>query len=432
MPNTTPTNPVTDLLTFIDRSPSPWHAGTNIASALQANGFQPLEETATWTIEPGSRYVISRDRSSVIAVAVGGRPATGPIRIVGAHTDSPGLRVKPGRPRAAGGMTRLGVEVYGGPILATFADRDLTLAGRVMLRGEAGENVERLFDHSEPVCRIPNLAIHMNRTVNDEGLKLSAHDHLPLQFGADAPEGEVFREWLAAQLDTAPAAIRAWELGVADTQPAARYGLKHEFIAAPRLDNLASCHAGLQAIQAAHPETGLAILAVFDHEEVGSESFKGAAGSFLPDILQRFARALDLPLERQLPASWLLSADMTHAHHPGFPWAYEEEDAPRVNAGPAVKINAKQRYASDAVGSAYFARLCEQAEVPMQHYVHRVDLPCGTTIGPMAATRLGVRTIDVGNPLWAMHSIREAAGAGDHESMIRVLQEFYRDAGDVA
>ncbi|PWG62745.1 M18 family aminopeptidase [Spiribacter halobius] len=424
-----PADPVTDLLTFIDSSPSPWHAGANLAARLGDAGFAERRETDSWDIRPGGRYLVRRDESSLIAVAVGQRPSEGPIRIVGAHTDSPGLRVKPGRAREGDGMQRLGVEVYGGPILATFADRDLTLAGRVILRGADGTDASRLFHHPTPICRIPNLAIHMNRTVNDEGLKLSPHDHLPLQFGDEAPGMDALRAWLGEALGVAPERVRAWELGAVDTQAPTRYGRRQEFIAAPRLDNLASCHAGLEAMRHAQPDSGLAILAVFDHEEVGSESFKGAASSFLPDVLGRIARALDMPLERQLPRSWLLSADMTHARNPAFPWAYEEEDAPAVNAGPAVKINAKQRYASDAVGSAWFARLCEQAGVPCQHYVHRVDLPCGTTIGPMAATRLGVRTVDVGNPMWAMHSIREAAGAEDHAAMIAVLRTFYDEPG---
>jgi len=427
MPDTNDTDPVSDLLSFIDRSPSPWHAGASLAAALADAGFQELQETEDWDVRPGGRYLVRRDGSSLVAVAAGARPAEGALRIVGAHTDSPGLRVKPGGARTQEGMQRLGVEIYGGPILATFADRDLTLAGRVIVRGADGRDASRLFHHPGPVCRIPNLAIHMNRAVNDEGLKLSAHDHLPLQFGAGEDGADALRDWLAGELGVAPEAVRAWELGAVDTQPASRYGRRREFIAAPRLDNLASCHAGVQALRDARPETGLAVLAAFDHEEVGSESFKGAASSFLPDVLGRLARALAMPLERQLPQSWLLSADMTHGHNPAFPWAYEAEGVPVVNGGPAVKINAKQRYASDAVGSAYFARLCEAAGVACQHYVHRVDLPCGTTIGPMAATRLGLRTVDVGNPMWAMHSIREAAGADDHEAIIRVFRAFYAD-----
>lgn len=424
MPNP---DPIADLLTFIDRSPSPWHAGANMAATLTETGFQELRETEGWNVQPGGRYLIRRDESSLVAVVAGDRPAEGPVRIIGAHTDSPGLRVKPGRAREQDGMQRLGVEIYGGPILATFTDRDLTLAGRVIVRRADGRDASQLFHHQAPVCRIPNLAIHMNRTVNDEGLKLAAHEHLPLQFGAGTSGLDALREWLAEGLGVTPDAIRAWELGAVDTQPAARYGRRQEFIAAPRLDNLASCHAALEAIRHARPETGLAALAAFDHEEVGSESFKGAAGSFLPDVLGRLARGLDMALERQLPQSWLLSADMTHGHNPAFPWAYEAEGVPVVNGGPAVKINARQRYASDAVGSAYFTRLCEEAGVPCQHYVHRVDLPCGTTIGPMAATRLGVRTVDVGNPLWAMHSIREAAGAEDHAAITRVFRAFCAD-----
>ncbi len=424
------------LLDYIDASPSPWHAVDQAASMLEQGGFKRLRENEAWHLTPGGCYYVVRDDSSLIAVRLGdGDPATHGWRLVGAHTDSPGLRVKPRAAHARGAMTGLGVEVYGGPILATFADRDLTLAGRVFVR--AGNTlVARRVHFKRPLLRLPNAAIHLNRSVNEDGLKFDRQEELPLLLSTldeELPPDDQFRALLARELDEDAGAIAAWGLAVADTQPGALFGAQQEFIADSQLDNLASCHAALIALLREPPCRGGQLCALFDHEEIGSLSYKGAAGDFLEATLARIAGALGLDTDagrRAASRSWLLSADMAHAWHPNYARFYDQQHQVLINGGPVIKINANQRYATDEMGEAYFASLCARAGVPCQRYVHRSNLPCGSTIGPILAARLGIRTIDVGNPMWSMHSLRESAGALDHGRMIRVLEAFYGDWGN--
>jgi aspartyl aminopeptidase len=420
-----------DLLDFIDASPSPWHAVATIETRLSDHGFRRLDEAARWVLQPGGRYFVVRGSSSLICFIIGTEPldATG-FRILGAHTDSPGLRLKPRAPHASEHMARLGVEVYGGPILATFTDRDLSLAGRISVRQDGGMQ-SRLIRFDRPIVRLPNLAIHMNRKVNDEGLKLNKQTELPLLFSnlAEAlPPREQFLELLAGQSGVAPADIVNWELNVYDTQKGVFWGADEEFIADSQLDNLASCHAGLSALLLVERSERTCLCGFFDHEEIGSESAKGADGSFLSDVAERIARSLSLDWEgykRALARSFLISADMAHAYQPNFPSAYEPMHPIQVNGGPVIKTNASQRYASDSLSEARFISLCEMAGVPFQHYVHRTDLACGSTIGPMVSARLGLHGVDVGNPMWAMHSARESAGVLDVLYMIRVLRAFF-------
>jgi len=427
-----------DLLDYIDASPSPWHAVANAAAELERRGFTPLREDQRWELQPGRGYYVVRDDSSLIAFRVGNGPLNrGGFRIVGAHTDSPGFRVKPNAAQAKGPMSTLGVEIYGGPILATFADRDLTLAGRVFVNDPASPTGVRphLVHFDRPIVRLPNLAIHMNREVNREGLKFNYQDQLPLMLSAlseELPPDSQFRHLLAERLGVAVDAINSWGLAVADTQPGAFWGPAAEYLANSQLDNLASCHAALAALPDDGPEAGVAVAALFDHEEVGSESYKGASGNFLEAVLERIAGGLQLDADdyrAALAASWLVSADMAHAYHPHYASHHDEQHQVRVNQGPVIKINAAQRYATDELGEAYFARLCQAVGVGHQKYIHRNDLPCGSTIGPMMAARLGLRTVDVGNPMWAMHSLRESAGAFDQGAMIEVLRAFYADDG---
>lgn len=431
MENDHPLAAARDLARFIDASPSPWHAVAECIARAQARGFRPLEEAEPWNLQPGDARYVVRDDASIILFRVGAAPLTeSGLRIAGAHTDSPGLRVKPHALRRRDPWWALDVEVYGGPILATFTDRDLTLAGRVLVE-EGGTTAQRLFHVPEPLVRIPNLPIHLNRGVNEEGLKLDRQDQLlplflPVQQGTTDPD---FRTWLGERLEVAGEAVRAWDLALADTQGARLYGPGEAFIAAPQMDNLASCHAGLEALLAAEAPEATLVCAFFDHEEVGSESYRGAAGTFLEATVSRIAEALGCTgadLQRALARSQVLSADMAHAYHPGSPGVYDEGHRLAVNAGPALKVNAQARYTSDGRGRARFEALCEAAGVPFQHYVHRNDLPCGSTIGPMVAARLGAPTLDIGTPLWGMHSLRESGGARDQDYLLRLLGEFFR------
>lgn len=421
-----------DLLDFIDASPSPWHAVATCKTRLQAAGFQRLEEFDRWQLEPGGRYYVTRGGSSIIAFTIGSQPLveTG-LTMVGAHTDSPGLRIKPKPAEDTAGMIRLGVEVYGGPILATFADRDLALAGRVMVRNASGIE-SRLVHITEPLLRLPSLAIHMNREVNENGLKFNKQTELPLLLGVSADDHKAdahFRRPLAAALDVPPESLMTWELAACDTQKGSFWGVDREFVANGQLDNLASCHAALTALLAVEEPGQTCLVALFDHEEVGSESAAGAGGSLVGDVLQRIAGnfALDAEdLRRLLARSFFISADMAHAWHPNFPAAYEPCHRVLVNAGPVIKSNANQRYSTGAETAALFMAICEQAGVPCQQYAHRTDLGCGSTIGPIVAARLGIPSVDVGSPMWAMHSIRESAGVLDHGYMIAALTGAFR------
>jgi aspartyl aminopeptidase len=348
--------------------------------------------------------------------------------MVGAHTDSPGLRLKPHAAFSSDGLIRIGVEVYGGPILATFADRDLSMAGRVNVRIANGFET-RLIKFDKPLLRLPNLAIHMNREVNDKGLKFNKQTELPLLFGESANGIEADAQFLghiAKSIKVEVKDIINFELNVFDTQKGIIWGANQEFIADSQLDNLASCHAALSALLANKKPNNTAICALFDHEEVGSESATGASGSFLADIVERISLHLNKEEKlRALANSFFISADMAHAFHPNHAGSYEPCHHVHINKGPVIKTNANQRYATNAESAARFIRLCEHAGVPYQEYAHRTDLGCGSTIGPIVASRLGVASVDVGSPMWAMHSVRESTGVLDHAYMIKVLTTYY-------
>lgn len=422
-----------DLLDFIDASPSPWHAVATCEQRLQAAGFARLDETERWTLQAGDKRYVVRGDAAIIAFVVGSAAlAESGLRIIGAHTDSPGLRIKPRPAEEVGGMVRLGVEVYGGPILATFADRDLSLAGRVHVRTPDGF-ATRLVRFADPLLRLPNLAIHMNREVNESGLKFNKQSELPLLLGV-AEEGVKadarFRQPIAAALGVEPGDLLTWELNAYDTQKGSLWGADREFIADSQLDNLASCHAALNALLATDQPAATCLCAFFDHEEVGSESAAGAGGSFIADVLARLAGNAGLDAEdqrRMLARSFFISADMAHGWHPNFPAAYEPCHHALVNAGPVIKSNANQRYSTTGETAARFMALCARAGVPCQQYAHRTDLGCGSTIGPIVAARLGIPSVDVGSPMWAMHSIRESAGVLDHGYMIAALSAAFAD-----
>jgi aspartyl aminopeptidase len=421
-----------DLLDFIDQSPSPWHAVSTVTELLRKNGFRPLLEDQHWDFGKRGKYYVVRDGASVIAFVIGQKPIseTG-FKIVGAHTDSPGLRLKPKAAYTIDGIAQLGVEVYGGPILATFTDRDLSIAGRVIVRN--GKTLaSRIVRLNESVVRLPNLAIHMNREVNEKGLLLNKQTGLPLIFGfaADSAAAQSqLSKAFAKALNINAADIVTWDLNIYDTQKGSLWGAKQEFIANSQLDNLASCHAAINALIAIDKPNATSICAFFDHEEVGSESATGAGGSFISDTIQRICTFYEINEEDRLRSfanSFFISADMAHAYHPNHPTAYEPEHHAIVNQGPVIKTNANQRYSTNADTAARFIQLCEQAKVPYQQYSHRTDLGCGSTIGPTIAAQLGMATVDVGNPMWAMHSIRESAGVIDHHYMIEVLKQHFQ------
>jgi aspartyl aminopeptidase len=412
------------MLAFIHSSPTPWHAVASMVECLQEDGFSALHETESWALQPHGRHYVIRGGALMAFVTGGESPAETGFVIAGAHTDSPGLRLKPHAAHLSEGLLRLGVEVYGGPILATFTDRDLGLAGRVQKRTENGIQTQ-LIHIARPVVRLPNLAIHMNRDVNEQGLKLNRQTELNLIFsGEEALSSDDFKAFIASELACAPEDILAMDMLVRDTQEGTIWGAREEYVATGQLDNLASCHSILQALLKVDAPRQTVIGAFFDHEEVGSESHVGASGSFVSDVLARISEALFLHGADALRArarSTFISVDMAHAWNPNFPAAYEPQHRLRMNAGPAIKYNASQRYATDSESAARFIHWCEEADVPYQQYVHRSDLACGSTIGPLVSARLGMSTVDVGAPMWSMHSLRESAGVLDNWWLTKVL-----------
>jgi aspartyl aminopeptidase len=420
----------TDLLAFIEASPTPWHCVDECAQRLDAAGWTRVDESdETWPDEPGARLWTSRGDAALIAWQVGQRPPTqSGFRIVGAHTDSPGLRIKPRPDRHKAGCATLGVETYGGAIWATWTDRDLSIAGRVSLRDpDAPMGVRSLLMRVErPLCLIPNLAVHLNRGVNDDGLKLNKQTQLPPVWAmADKAEEGGFRAWLADELEVEADQILGWDLCLYDVQPPSVGGRDGEFIHAPRLDNQACCHAGLTALCAQDVTDSTAMIALFDHEEVGSRSSRGAQSSFLRDVLVRVAGSSGA-LARAAASSFVVSADMAHAIHPNYADKHDAEHAPKINGGPVLKIHSEWRYVTDAESCAVFRAICADAGVPLQEFVNRTDLRCGSTIGPIVAAELGMKGIDVGGAIWGMHSVRETGGSEDQPLMIKALSRFLR------
>ena len=427
---------VQNLLNFIDASPSPWHVVQSIEAQLKTQALMwiRLDESAKWALQPGGRYYVVRDDSSIVLFVLGQKPlADSGFKIIGAHTDSPGLRIKPNAASSVNGFLRLAVEIYGSPILATFTDRDLSFAGRIGYKNERDEIASMLVKFDQSLLRLPNLAIHMNRAVNEEGLKLQKQTELPLILSTLAEEQlpqTYFSTLLQQQTGVAARRILSWDFAVHDTQKGAFWGATNEFYADSQLDNLASCHAALQALldESIIKSGNMLVCAFFDHEEIGSKSHKGANSSFLPNILQRIALATATDSEdlaRALAKSFMISADMAHAYQPNFPNAYDPDHKVMVNKGPVIKINANHNYSSNSHSAALFSDWCDQAQVPFQTYSHRCDLPCGSTIGPISSAKLGIPSIDVGSPMWAMHSIRESAGVQDHAYMIKAMKQFF-------
>ena len=424
------TDILADLLAFLGSSPTPFHAVGSANERLAAAGFTPIAETDSWADLGPGRYTFVHGGSSLFAFVIPETKRLEGFRIVGAHTDSPNLRLKPNAEFKKEGYAQLGVEVYGGALLNSWLDRDLSLAGRVFLRG--GAKIEtRLVRFDKPMLRVAQLAIHLDREVND-GLKLNRQEHLSPIFGLAGDDGKDLLTLLSAHLGVEKEAISGHELMLYDTVAPTLGGRDEELLFSGRLDNLAMSHAGTRALVAAAPRAAagsvVPVVALFDHEEIGSESAYGAHSTVLPRFLERIALARGGSREdfhRMLAGSLCVSADMAHAVHPNYDSRHDPRHKPVLNGGPVVKINAQQRYATSGPTAVLFRELCRQVEVPVQHYSHRTDLPCGSTIGPIASTLLGIRTVDVGNPMLSMHSIRELGGTKDPALMTRVLEAFY-------
>ncbi len=409
---------------FVEASPSSFHAVRAVADALDAAGFSGHDESDVWpAICGGARGYALRDGALIAWRAGADVAASSPVRVLGCHTDSPGFVLKPQSDFTTEGWAQAGVEIYGGPLLNSWLDRDLAFAGRVVTR----EGSARLV-RTGAVARIPQLAIHLDREVNN-GLTLARQRHTQPVIGvAGASALGLLAEAAGVDADE----IAGLDVRLADTQSPGRVGADREFLASPRLDNLSSVFAGLDALLAAEPAPGaISILAAFDHEELGSESRSGASGPFLEDVLARLRAGLGASVEdaaRALAESWCMSADAGHAVHPNYPERHDPHVRPQPGSGPMLKINANQRYASDAHGASLWERCCADAGAPAQRFVSSNDVPCGSTIGPLTATRIGIRTVDVGVPLLSMHSARELVHVEDLHGLARIAASFFAGA----
>ena len=424
------------LFEFIEASPSPYHATNETAERLDAVGFAEAARGDSWGELDPARGFLAREGGTVIAVRTGSRVDPGRLRfsVIGAHTDSPNLRVKPQPDSGALGYRQLGVEIYGGALLNSWLDRDLGLSGRLVVsQGRTPDDVRTvLWRCDRPLLRVPQLAIHLDRDVND-ALKLDRQQHMTPIWGLGAATPDAFRDFLASELEVEPEAVLSWDVMAHDLTPPAQMGRHGEMYAAARIDNLASCHAAVEALaglEGGPPNDTAAVVVLFDHEEIGSDSATGAGSPILPDALERIALALGADREQYLRAvarSLCVSADGAHAVHPNYPERHEPAHLPRLNGGPVIKSNANVRYATDAQTSARFAAACVSAGVPHQVYAHRSNLPCGSTIGPITAARLGMSVVDVGSPQLSMHSARELGGSDDPALLTAALASFLAD-----
>ncbi len=402
-------DPIGDLRGYLDRSPSPWHVVETTHDRLLAAGFQPVGVGARQLPPKG---MISRDGALVAWSQPAAATPSQPFRIIGAHTDSPGLRVKPHPDTGGAGFRQLSVEVYGGALLNSWLDRDLGLAGRVI----GPDGCATLVVANDALCRVPQLAIHLDRDVNERGLVLDKQAHLTPVWGTGSVRDGDFVRWLATTIGTPSAEIAAFELCLFDITPAAELGSDHSLLASGRLDNQLSCWAAAHAIAAAQPSNATAVIALFDHEEVGSESSTGAAGPLLERTLEQIVASRGgsrVDLIEALARSVCVSSDNAHALHPNYPERHEPGHAPIVDRGPALKVNSNRRYATSARGAALVTTVFGEAGVPLQTFVSRNNMPCGSTIGPITSTRLGIETVDIGVPQLSMHSARELCGTHD-------------------
>lgn len=417
-----------DLAAFIAASPSPFHAVRSVAGRLVEAGFAPVEERGPWPTAPG-RHVVIRD-GSLIAYSTEDHDPSDGFRIIGGHTDSPNLRIRPRPERSSAGIAQLAIEVYGGVLLNSWLDRDLGLSGRVSILGDTGRIETVLVCVDEALLRIPQLAIHLDPDLGTSGLHLNPQNHLTPVWGLD-PSLDL-RAFLGGRLEIDPDRILGWELMCHDLVPPGVLGADSSLFAAPRLDNLISCHAATRALCEGldgDAATGVPVICLFDHEEVGSESATGAAGSMLEVVLERISIAAGLTRDQHLAAlasSICFSVDNAHATHPNYTERHEPNHHIRLGGGPVLKHSESRRYASDAPGIALVVACAAAGEIPLQHFSSRGDMRCGSTIGPVTAARLGIRTVDLGTPQLSMHSARELCATADPERLATLLGGLLR------
>ncbi|MEL0161651.1 MAG: M18 family aminopeptidase [Halieaceae bacterium] len=418
----------TELLTFLGEAVTPFHAVEAMTRRLKTAGFEEVEQFDAVQMAPGQGYFTVRQGSSLIAMRAGDAELGAGLRLVGTHTDSPNLSVKPNPVKGRDGCVQLGVDVYGGALLNPWFDRDLGVAGRVALLSTDGELESVLFDSKRPVAVVPSLAIHLDREANTQRSVNAHKDVVPLAMLGEAQQFD-FRQWLAEALAKDDprwqgARVMDYELSLYDTQRPGSVGIGEDFITSARLDNLLSCYAGVTALINAD-DSHWSVLVATDHEEVGSASTVGAQGPMLMDALT--AIAPNASANQKLRArSWMLSVDNAHAVHPNYADRHDEQHNPKLGAGPVIKINRNQRYATNSEGAARLRLIAERAGVNVQSFVMRSDLACGSTIGPITATETGIATTDIGVPTLAMHSVRELACAADVPQIVSLLEAFYR------
>ena len=427
------------LLSFLDASPVNFLAVKNIAGMLEAGGFRRLDPCQPLgAVKAGDRFFVTKNDSSIYAFRIGRKPlAEAGFHMICAHSDSPTFRIKPNAEMLCeGGLVKLNTEVYGGPIMSTWFDRPLTLAGRVIVRSQDVMRPDTILLHiKRPLLQISNLAIHFNRQVND-GVKLSRQkDVLPLlgQITSQLEAGNlllnVILEELGKQRPVSREDILDFDLYLADTAPACTFGVHNEFISAGRLDDLSMCFAGLEAILAAADSDTTQVLGIFDNEETGSQTKQGAGSPFLSYMLRRIALAQSGTEEAYYQAverAFMISADNAHAWHPNYPEKYDPTNHPMLGGGPVIKFNAAQKYASDAASAAVFAGICAKAGVPCQRFVNHSDVAGGSTLGNILASSIPLRGVDMGNAILAMHSCRETGSVIDHEYCVKAFTKFYQ------
>lgn len=429
------------LLSFLDASPVNFLAVKNIADTLAANGFHRIDPALPLgEVKSGDRFFVTKNDSSIYAFRIGNKHiADAGFHMICAHCDSPTFRIKPNAEMLTeGGIVKLNTEVYGGPIMSTWFDRPLTLAGRVIVRGEDVMQPETLLLHiKRPLLQISNLAIHFNRQVND-GVALSKQkDVLPLlgQITSQLETGNLLMNIILEELNSTIADcqfcakdVLDFDLYLADATPACTFGVHNEFISSGRLDDLSMCYAGLEALIASDTTDTTQVLAIFDNEDTGSQTKQGAGSPFLAYMLKRISMAQSCTEEAYYQAverAFMISADNAHAWHPNYPEKYDPTNHPMLGGGPVIKFNAAQKYASDAVSAAVFAGLCEKAGVPCQRFVNHSDVAGGSTLGNILASSIPLRGVDMGNAILAMHSCRETGSVVDHEYCVKVFTEFF-------